>query len=105
MTNLAKELQRLVDWLRADGRPEALDSARAMVTMSQRWNWTGKKVKPWTVQEVKFLKENYKTMRRKELAAQLKRSPDSVGYKMTELGLRTTKGKGQHDQQLGLPFP
>lgn len=104
MTNLAKELQRLVDWLRADGRPEALDSARAMVTMSQRWNWTGKKVKPWTIKEIKFLKDNYKTLPRKKIASHMGRSVHSVGYKMSELGLRTTRSK-RHDQQMGLPFP
>lgn len=83
MNSMSKELQRLVEWLREDGRPEALDSARAIVTMSRYYNWSGRKTKAWTNKEIGFLKKNCMTMTRKQLAHGLGRTQDSVNNQMS----------------------
>lgn len=53
--------------------------------------------KQWTDEEIKFLKENYKTMTYKQLSEQLNRTKAAIDLKINRLGLKKDKYVYNHD--------
>lgn len=55
-----------------------------------------RKPKPWTMKEIKFLKENYENMTHRELAESLNRTPASVSYMIRIAGLKKERKRAEY---------
>lgn len=70
----------------AKNEPEHADTKLSNKKMKKNYK---KPQRYWTAKEIKFLRENYHTMRRKDIADHLNRSGRSITtYASTVLGMR-----------------